>query len=228
MTGPRFADGAVEALRRECQLVSAALLELPEETFQVPTRCPAWDLKQLLGHMYRDVDRTNVGLAQRAPEAADTTAVTYWRSYDPATDAPATAERARQIAAAFSTGRELLEEWDRMWHRACAAAESEDPLRLVKTWGPVLTLEDFLLTRVLEITVHGLDTAHALGRHAWATPEGLSITVGILRELLEAEPPESLGWDEVAFVEAGTGRRPLGDTERRALGPLAKRFPLLA
>jgi hypothetical protein len=46
----------VEALRDECELVSQTVLGLAEDRFAGPTRLPAWNVKELLGHMYRDID----------------------------------------------------------------------------------------------------------------------------------------------------------------------------
>lgn len=45
--------------------------------------------------------------------------------------------------------------------------------------------------------------------------------------LLGREPPPSLGWGDIAFIEAGTGRRRLADVERSILGESSARFPLL-
>jgi uncharacterized protein (TIGR03083 family) len=218
----------LEALRGECEAVSETVLALAEEDFARPTRLPAWSVKQLLGHMYRDVDRTNVGLSEPAPEAADTDSVSYWRSYDPTADAPDIADRAKQIAANYQTGSELAQAWDEMWRRALDTASATDRARIIHTWRPNMTLDEFLRTRVLEITVHRLDLEHALGRRAWGSDAAVSIIDGILVGLLGKEPPSTLEWDVIEFIEKGTGRIPLTDQERTVLGRLANRFPLLA
>ena len=225
---PMHLPDALDALRSECLLVSEVLAEASEQDFSRPTRCTEWNVKELLGHMYRDVDRTNTGLALPPPPAADTNAVTYWRSYDPGPDAADIASRAKELAGGFDSGSELLEAWDEMWRRACDGAATEHRERVIMTWARALTLDDFLKTRVLEITVHGLDLADALRRPPWPTEAGLAITREILRGLLEAELPADLEWDEVTFVETGTGRRRLTEDERAILGPLAERFPLLS
>lgn len=76
--------------------------------------------------------------------------------------------------------------------------------------------------------MHGLDPAHALGRRAWITPEGTSIVRDILVGLLRIEPPASLEWDDVTFIETGRGRRGLSDDECAILGDRTALFPLLA
>src|SRR5207302_1612720 len=84
---------ALEALRGECGRISIVVLEMPEEHFAKPTRLPAWNVKQLFGHMYRDVDRINAGLDALPPAEVSADSVSYWRSYDPVADGPDIAER---------------------------------------------------------------------------------------------------------------------------------------
>ena len=216
----------LEALAEECEEVSKVVLDLLEDDFARPTRCSAWNLKELLAHMYRDVDRTNVGLSTPSPPEATRDSITYWTSYDPVTDGRDIADRARELAAGYS-GTELAEAWDEMWRRAVAAAGQADRARLLVTWGPILTLDEFLKTRVFEITVHRMDLEDALGRKGWGTDRAVAIVDETLEGLLGVEPPSDLEWDVVDFIEAGTGRRPLTAGERKILGPLADRFPLM-
>ena len=222
----RVAD-PLEALREECEEVSKIVLSLSEEDFAKSTRLPAWNVKELLGHMYRDIDRTNTALSTPPPAEITADSVSYWRSYDPVHDAPAIADRAKEVAARHETGQALAEGWDEMWRRALDAASAADRSRLVVTWGPMLTFDEFLKTRVLEITVHRMDMEDALGRKGWGTDLAVSIVDDILEGLLGEQPPSDLEWDVVDFIETGTGRRPLTAGERSVLGPLADRFPLL-
>ncbi len=218
----------VEALRGECELVSQTVLGLPEDRFTAPTRLPAWNVKELLGHMYRDIDRINTALGTDPPPAADTDSVTYWTRYDPAVDAPDIAERARGIAGSYDSGQALAAAWDEMWRRALGQAETTERDRVVITWGPALTLDDLLRTRVLEITVHRMDLNHALDLPPDPTEAGLEITEETLLAILGQALPDGLGWDGVTFVEKGTGRSALTEQERDTLGDLAGEFPLLA
>jgi len=217
----------IEALREECDQVSATVLALPEDDFARPTRCTAWNVKELLAHMYRDVDRINFALTQPAPPEPDSDSVSYWRSYDPLADAPDIADRAKELASKHATGGSLGEAWDEMWRRALETAANADRGRVVVTWGPALTIDEFLKTRVLEITVHRMDLEDALGRKGWGTDQAVSIVDDILVGLLGQEPPEELDWDVTDFIETGCGRRELTEGEREMLGPLAKLFPLM-
>jgi uncharacterized protein (TIGR03083 family) len=218
----------LEALRAECERVSDVVRVLPEDAFDRQTRCTEWNVKELVAHMFRDVLRVLTGLSEPEPQGADTDSVSYWRAYAPKDDAADIADRAKQIAAQHETGQAMAAAWDDLWRRSLALADAANRDRVIRTWGPLLTLDDLLRTRVLEITVHGLDLAAALGRPPWPTEGGMAITKEILLALLGEGVPEEMAWDDVTFAEKGTGRSALTETERDTLGDLAKRFPLLS
>lgn len=220
--------GAIEALKLECERVSDVALALDEADFELPTRCEAWNVKELLAHMVRDVERTIVGLHDPAPGEPDTDAVTYWRAYDPKGDAPSIADRAKLRAASYGSGHELAIAWDDLWHRSIDRAMGEPPERPFVTWGPIMTLDDFVTTRVIEITVHGMDMAAALEQDVWATEEGVDLTTRVLSSILGGEPTPDLGWGDLTFIEKATGRQALTEGERRILGRDAATFPLLS
>jgi len=210
--------------------VSAIVDDLSEEDFARPTRCPPWRVKELLGHMYRDVDRLGTALAAPGDLQVELDGVSYWQSYDPVADGPDIADRAKEIADGYATGSELARAFDEMWpERVAAASEAleESPSRSVQTFGPVLQLDEFLKTRVLELAVHRLDLLEALGRDRDAEPPSAEVVVTVLDGLLGEPRPAALGWTEVEYIEAGTGRRPISAEERATLGGLAERFPLL-
>ncbi|HEX9411031.1 MAG TPA: maleylpyruvate isomerase N-terminal domain-containing protein [Actinomycetota bacterium] len=217
----------LEALAEECEEVSKIVLDLPEEDFARPTRCTAWNVKELLAHIYRDVDRINTAMTSPPPPEATVDSVTYWMSYDPIAEGRDIADRAKELATQYGSGPELSEAWDEMWRRAIDAARAADRSRLVVTWGPALALEEFLKTRVFETTVHRMDLEDALGRKGWGTDRAVAIVDETLEGLLGQEPPSDLEWDVVDFIETGAGRRQLTDAERKILGPLADRFPLM-
>jgi uncharacterized protein (TIGR03083 family) len=220
------------ALRQECAAVSDTLAGLTERDFARPTRCPAWDVQELVGHLCRGLDRLQLALASDPSPPATHDAVSWWRAYDGSpgsADQDRVARESKEIAARHATGADLARAFETLWHDAIASAEMEGRTRLVVTFGPVVTLEEFLKTRVLEMTVHRLDLDDALGRRGWGTDTAVGIVDEILVELLGAEPPTRLEWDVVDFIETGTGRRALTEAERKLLGPrLAGRFPLLA
>ncbi len=218
----------VETLSGECLALTEQLHRCDEADFGRPTRLPAWTVKDVVAHLSRGMDRIRWALSRLAPAAADTDAVTYWRRYVSAVAAPAVAERAIAIAAGFPTGAALVDEFESTWRESTQLAVAAAPDRVVGTWGPTLRLDDYLATRLLEVSVHGLDLAAALDRPPWLTPGGAQVTRWILSELLGTEPPATQAMDDIEFIEVGTGRRRPTRAERLSLGPLADRFPLLA
>lgn len=224
---PRSTPNPVDAFAEEAARVGTVVLALPEDAFALPTRCPPWDVRALLGHLYRDVDRILQYRDLPAGEP-DADAVSYWSGYDRVGAAPGIVARAIEAADGHASAGELARAFDERWRESVAAAMEMDPARPIKTFAPTLRLDEYVKTRVLELAIHGLDLAHALGRDPWTGPRAADVTRDILVALLGSDPPPSLGWDDVMFFEAGTGRRPLTGAERDALGDRAGRFPLLA
>jgi uncharacterized protein (TIGR03083 family) len=219
----------VDILAAECRAAARAAVSLPPDAFARPTRCDAWDVRALLGHLWRDVDRILVYAAAEPPERADSDAIAYYRvGYDPVAEAPDVARRAIEAADAFPDGLALARGFDERWRRAVDVARGLAPDRLVRTFGPCLRLDAYLCTRLLEAAVHGLDLADAVAVEPWITDDATRVVRAMLVAMLGEEPPEDLGWDDVAFLEAGTGRRRPTAEERGVLGPLADRLPLLA
>jgi uncharacterized protein (TIGR03083 family) len=222
-------EDVVDILATECAACAAVATTLSEDDFGLPTRCPPWDVKALVGHIWRDVDRILMYAAGPAPDAADSDALAYYGAdYDAVASAPDVTRRGFEAAAAFATGHELAQDFDDRWRRAVELARSMAPDRLIRTFGPCLRLDQYLCTRLLEAAVHGLDLAHAIEREPWITAGATALVRSMLVAMLDAEPPHALGWDELAFLEVGTGRRAITLEERSVLGPLAERFPLLS
>jgi uncharacterized protein (TIGR03083 family) len=226
--GTASADAPLIAtLRDECGRVSDVALSLGEDAFALPTRCPPWKVKELVGHIWRDVDRLRTCFEGPPDEPVEEDAVTYWRSYDPIADGPMIADRAKEIADGFASGGELARSFAEMWPSLLDAAEAADPSRSVRTFGPVLRLDEFLKTRVLETAVHRLDLLHALGRERSVPPGSAAVVVPVLEALLGSSLPATLGWSDLEFVETGTGRHTIGPADAANLADLVERFPLL-
>jgi uncharacterized protein (TIGR03083 family) len=223
-----MASGILDDLVSECRSLSEQLGRCTETDFEGATRLPAWTVKELVGHLWRVLDRLRWGLSRRPPAFADSDAVSYWRRLDPARSGPTTAKHAKEVASRFETGAALVADLERTWRESVQLAAVASPGQVVGTWGPTLRLDDLLATRVLEVAVHGLDLADALGRRPWITSAGADVTRSILIGLLGSEPPVVQGMGDVALIEIGTGRRRLTGAERAALGEAARRFPLLA
>jgi hypothetical protein len=82
----------------------------------------------------------------------------------------------------------------------------------------------FAATLAVEAAVHYLDLAAGLPTAPAPAPGPLALVRRVLAGL--AGVPLPAGWDDVTAALTGTGRVPLSDADRAALGPAAGRFPL--
>ena len=224
-------EEALGVLEAECARASDALEGFPEPVYGGPTRCPPWNVKGLVGHLWRDVDRiiSYAGGPGSGPAArAETDAVSYWRSYDLVVEAPLISQRSSEVADRFATGADLARSFARHWPECIAAARAMKPGDVIRTRLTWIRIDEFVGTRVVEATVHGLDLAEAAEMRPWPTAGGLAITRAILLALLGGPPPASLAGDDIAFIETATGRRPLEPGAREELGAAADLFPLLS
>jgi uncharacterized protein (TIGR03083 family) len=159
-------DQVTAALRAEGETLIGVLAGLGDEQLDRPTPCVPWTVRELLVHVVRASDRLPGMLGDPEPERAEVAAAGYYR---PDQRFASEAEAERVAWAQQTAGSVPATEWIRQLADACrtmvAAAEQEPPGRRVRTrWGDTMWLTDFLVTRVLELGVHGLDLAAGLDR----------------------------------------------------------------
>ncbi|MET8076823.1 hypothetical protein [Streptomyces sp. NPDC005303] len=123
----------------------------------------------------------------------------------------------------FRQLRELYLETAAATVNAVADTASELP---VSTQGHVLTAGDLMLTLAVEATVHHLHLVVDLPEAAGPSSAGLAAVRATLDGLLGRPVP--LDWSDEHYARAATGRTPLTDAERLALGADADRFPLFS
>jgi uncharacterized protein (TIGR03083 family) len=207
-----------EAFRAECERLTAALRGLSPADFDRPTRCTPWTVAELLAHVRTATGRLITMLAEPAPATVDRDAAGYYRPdlfAESVNDSRI--DRAQQEAAAV-TGPELVEDFNATWRAVQAQVSASDPGRLVRTrHGDGMRLYDFLATRVVEVGVHGLDLADALGAEPWTTDPAVELICSLLG-------PERFGWEPITHVRKATGRLPLSASERAAVDRLGVRW----
>ncbi|MEV4825711.1 maleylpyruvate isomerase N-terminal domain-containing protein [Micromonospora sp. NPDC049274] len=110
----------------------------------------------------------------------------------------------------------LSVEFERAWQAADAAVADAPPGRVLRTrHGDAMSLTEFLRTRVVEVGVHGLDLAAALGRPPWLTPQAEAVIADLLTGGRPA--PAGLGWDRLTVIRKTTGRATLTVPEQAAI-----------
>lgn len=205
-----------EAFRAEAAQLCAVLADLDEADFDRPTNCPPWTVRDLVAHVRIAVERLTEVLTQPAPTQVDTDAAGYFAAAKFVAEKDrARVDQAQQEAAALGTGSALVAYLDRTWRTADQAVAAAPARRPVRTpHGDRMALSDFLLTRVVELGVHGLDLAAALTRHPWLTTPAAALIADLLAGPAGPDAPAALGWDRLTFIAKATGRTPLTTTER--------------
>ena len=198
----------------EARNLSAALATVTEAEFDRPTRCTPWTARALLAHVGMGADRVITMLAEPAPSAADTDAAGYYRP-DKRFSSATNRERVDGAVAAAvraGSGAGLAARFARTWRDAYAAVAAQPADRVVRTrHGDAMLLTDFMVTRVVELAVHGLDFADAFDRPSWTHDSAIEVMTRLL--LPEAARPrlDALGWDRMTVVRVATGRAGRGD-----------------
>jgi hypothetical protein len=89
-------------------------------------------------------------------------------------------------------------------YRLCRAEPAD---RVVPTrHGDPMLLSEFLITRIVEVAVHGLDIADALDREPWLTPRAEEVVLALVIGATYREHLRELGWDGPTGVREVTGR----------------------
>jgi hypothetical protein len=125
-------------------------------------------------------------------------------------------------AAAYPPGA-LAWEWRETAAAACRAARA-CPHPAVSTQGHALRTADFTATLAVEAAVHYLDLTADLPAAPQPDPAALGLVRRVLDGLLGVPLPA--GWDDRTCALKGTGRTPVTEDERHAIGELAGRLPL--
>ncbi|WP_236566999.1 maleylpyruvate isomerase N-terminal domain-containing protein [Nocardia sp. CY41] len=112
----------------------------------------------------------------------------------------------------------LAAAFDDTWRQTDTAISGQPSDRLVTTrWGDGIQLREFMITRVVELVLHGLDIAIALGVPAWTAPEAAAVVC----DFLQIEPAAThLGWDRRTALAKAGGRAALSTEESAELARL--------
>ena len=213
----------LDAFAQEARALSSALTGLGEADWDRPTGCPPWRVRELLAHIRVTIGRLPPMLADPAPLRAEVSAREYYRP-DARFDADTNARRialGQDHAAGFSRDTDLLADFTAGWQQADRLCREQPEGRVVRTrHGDAMVLADFLETRVVEVTVHGLDLALALDREPWTTEPAAQLVGSLLLGPSASDGLKSLGWSRTHFIMVATGRRPMSDAEAAEAGRL--------
>jgi uncharacterized protein (TIGR03083 family) len=213
-----------EELRTAYDDLARVVDTLDEAASWQPSGCPGWAVRDLVFHLLGDAQRALVALASPAAGPADRDAVTYWTDAPGRDDPESRGLRATRTMASAWRLDHLVTTYRETTQAVVTLAGNVPPQALVATQGHVLRVRDLLATLTVEAAVHHLDLVAHLRRPGPA-PGPLRVVRRTLDGLLGCPVPYP--WDDETWVLVGTGRRPLTEAEREALGTHADRLPLL-
>ena len=218
-------ERVLTAFHDETVAFTEALGGLPMSAWDHPTRCEPWQVRDVVGHVITVLARVPEMVAAPAPEQADTSATTYYRRDERFSEA-ANADRVRTAhgRATVPDVAVLAHDLAHVAQLVVAVCRQQPATRIVRTrHGDAMLLSDFLLTRVFETAVHGLDVADALDQPPWLTT---SAAHHLQHALFGADwyaAVATLGWDSGTVLRKATGRAPVTEEESARLDELGLR-----
>jgi uncharacterized protein (TIGR03083 family) len=187
------ADRAGTALGAEAAAWVAALDALPDEAFAAPTRL-GWTVAELVAHV-----TVAVGVLLDAPDAPGPPQLSVWDYYDAAAGnrrgaelLAADAERVDAAARERAAGTSPVELRRRFAEVAAAVPAAFGP-RVIAVPRGTVGIGSFLMTRLVELVVHGLDLTAATGVAVGHDRTAVQATVRLLAgRLVLAHPGRSV------------------------------------
>jgi len=168
------------AFRESARFFVEAVRRVPADAWDRPA-LGVWTVRDLVGHTWRALWTTAESLARTTEEAPATGPGGYFRLALERTTHEAIAERGREAGARL--GPDPAREVERMARQALervAGRRARD--RIATPVGP-LRVDDYLATRVVELTVHTLDLARALGWDLTPPRSAMRTTLQVLADL---------------------------------------------
>ncbi|MEN0138549.1 MAG: maleylpyruvate isomerase N-terminal domain-containing protein [Rhodococcus sp. (in: high G+C Gram-positive bacteria)] len=198
MDGP-VADAFDSAARRFLEVSSAATGH-----YDAPG-LGEWSVRDLLGHTSRSLTTVETYLDVAGTDSGPielTDAVAYYLAITGAlADTAAVAQRGRDAGAAL--GEDPMAALSALVARVPERVRAAPATALVRTPFGTMTLQGYLPTRTLELTVHTCDLAAALGVSADVPREAVAETFAVIGGLAAVQGTAS------AALLALTGRLPL-------------------
>jgi Mycothiol maleylpyruvate isomerase N-terminal domain len=225
-SGDASYDDVLRLLEAELAVVADGFERLAPEQWRTPTRLlpldqalQPWTLLELAGHLDVSIGITSLLIADAAPDAgvAAKDAVDFF--VFPSADVPSEfheyafevvegTDPATMAARLRATFAQVLVDAGRANPSAVGAFPGFEP-------NPLMRIDEFVSSRIVEAVVHGIDLTDALGVPPTATPAGIAQTAALLDELLartrNRPRPSDLG-DDLRWVRAATGREPHPDS----------------
>ena len=184
------------------QAFAAQVDRIPADAWDGPG-LGEWDLRALVGHASRSPVTVLTYLPRTTDTAAVHTVAEYYRAAATlmAADPAAVTDRGRQAGEAL--GDDPAAAVTDLVTRSVAALDAAAGDPIIETIVGGMHLEQYLVTRVFELVVHGLDIAAATGQAYEPPPDALAASLRLAVEVA------ALRGDGASLLLALTGRRTL-------------------
>lgn len=202
-------EDARRALLEQTEVVRSLVMELPD--LAASTRLSGWHCRELVAHITKNIQapqrfyREDGNIRGQQLNGA---------SYYDYTVLPEARKGNHDYIIAYAAKRSEAEIRNEFAASVDAAkdflARAEPWWKIDPPWESWISMEDFLITRVLEMTVHGLDLCDATGRPLRADPTAVDVCAAVLDRRLAGPRPRDLN-EPVRWIEAATGRAPHAD-----------------
>lgn len=226
--GTEPAAAVAAALAGQGSLVSDLLGRLPHGAWATPTRCLPWTIAELTAHLVIGLSRLAT-MPTVADGSATADAADYYR-WIARRDAQANRERvsrARDFAARAGDPASLVSCFDAALRETATDGKVRAGAIVPTRWGAAMSMEAFLSTRVVELTVHSLDLTDARLEPPVLDAHAARLAADVLVGALEGDPRRVLGWTDEQLLRVAAGRKALREIDRVGLGRIAARLPVL-
>jgi hypothetical protein len=215
-TQARSYEEIVDALDEALDAVEATLANLSEEDWARPTLlkpvtpgAPPWTVLELAAHMdvFMGIALGLMAEPQQGPAGIDGASFCIASS-----DGSQGAVLYQYMAdhAKGQTPGTMLEAVHGTFKQARQSARDSAPDTIGPAFYGLIRLDEFLVSRVAEAVIHGLDLTDALGRDPLPMPKAVPIAAALLDEVVARTRvpgrPADLADDDLAFIRAASGR----------------------
>ncbi len=208
-------EETVDILERELQQIEAVFRGLRADEWQAPTELvpldeekPHWTVFELAGHFDISIGLTRMLIAdpQEGQVGRDRTSFFIFPRPEVA---PVVYDYAFTMVEG-KTPADMPDVLRETFSKTIEESRATSPDTIGPGYYALMTLSEFVPSRVVEAVVHGIDLMTALGRDRMASDEAVAITAEILDDLLArrtvAGRPPDLQDDDWSWVRAASGR----------------------
>lgn len=208
-------EETVDILERELQQIEAVFRGLSADEWQAPTELVPldeekahWTVFELAGHFDISIGLTRMLIAdpQEGQVGRDRTSFFIFPRSEVA---PVVYDYAFTMVEG-KTPADMPDVLHETFSKTIEESRATSPDTIGPGYYALMTLGEFVPSRVVEAVVHGIDLTDALGRDRMASDEAVAITANILDDLLArrtvAGRPPDLQDDDWSWVRAASGR----------------------